>query len=142
MSVSNLIKRLEAFATKAVYVGVPKENNPKVDGDFSMSDLAAVHEFGSEDGHIPERSFLRTSVVKNKAKYFRFFGDRLITGNDPEKALNELAELAKGDVQENIVNGDFKALAPETIKRKGSTKPLIDTGKLRQSITGVVRDEN
>lgn len=142
MSVSDLIKRLETFASKAVYVGVPKENNPEVEGKFKMSELAAVHEFGSEDGDIPERSFLRTSIVKNKAKYFQFFGDRLITNNDPEKALNELAILAGDDVKEHIVNGSFKELAPETIKRKGSTKPLIDTGKLRQSITGVVRDEN
>ena len=31
---------------------------------FTMIELAAVHEFGSEDGVIPERSFIRASLRK------------------------------------------------------------------------------
>lgn len=143
MSVSDLIKRLEAFSTKAVYVGIPKEKNPTTEEGFRMSDLAAVHEFGSPDRNIPERSFLRASVSNNQGRYFKFLSDRLIKGGgEPEKILNELSVVAQDDVREYIVNGKFAPLSEKTVKRKGSSKPLIDTGRLRQSIVGVVRDEN
>lgn len=142
MNVADLIKRLHAFANKAVYVGVPAEKNPDVKGadGFKMAELAAVHEFGSEDGRIPQRSFLRTSVEKNAGKYFHHLAKNAVNGKPPEQILNEISAMAVGDVQENITNGDFVPLKPKTIKRKGSSKPLIDTGRLRQSITGVVRE--
>jgi hypothetical protein len=47
---------------------------------------------------------------------------------------------AAADVQAYMVNGKFAPLKAKTIKRKGSSKPLIDTGQLRQSITYRVVD--
>ena len=37
--------------------------------------------------------------------------------------------------------GEWDDLDPQTIKRKGSSKPLIDTGTLRNAITWVVRND-
>lgn len=44
-------------------------------------------------------------------------------------------------IQKEIVNGDFVPNSPETIKRKGSDKPLIDTGRMRQSINYVIQEK-
>ena len=48
----------------------------------------------------------------------------------------------EGKIKEKITEGDpsWASLKPETIKRKGSSKPLIDTGKLRASITHKVEN--
>ncbi|WP_252715295.1 hypothetical protein [Acinetobacter junii] len=51
-----------------------------------------------------------------------------------------LGMQAAADVQMYMVNGKFAPLKAKTIKRKGSSKPLIDTGQLRQSITYKVVD--
>ncbi len=53
-----------------------------------------------------------------------------------EKALRLAGAYLEGKIKEKITNTDpdWPPLKPATIKRKGSSKPLIDTGKLRNSI--------
>ena len=52
------------------------------------------------------------------------------------KALKPVGPWSKGDTI-----GDLPQVQiDQTIKRKGSSKPLIDTGQLRQSITYRVVD--
>ena len=59
-----------------------------------------------------------------------------------EQALGQLGEMTKGDVQTEIRSGDFAPLKPATIKRKGSSRPLIDTGQMVQSIAWELGDKN
>lgn len=53
--------------------------------------------------------------------------------------LELLGLRAVGDVQSRIADGIEPAISKATAARKGSTKPLIDTGRLRQSIDSEVR---
>ena len=55
-----------------------------------------------------------------------------------EKILREIAVFQKGLIQETIVEGDFEPNAPSTIRKKKSDKPLIDTGRMRQSVMTVI----
>ena len=41
-------------------------------------------------------------------------------------------------MKNTFTTGSFTPNKPATIKRKGSSRPLIDTGHLRQSITSKV----
>jgi len=52
-------------------------------------------------------------------------------------AIKKAASYLEGKIKETITEGrgEWPPLKPATIKRKGSSKPLIDTGKLRASIT-------
>lgn len=136
-----LIEQVELAKSKGVYVGIPAEaNKPVEEGEaFNLASLAAVLEFGNDK--IPSRPFLRQTLEKNKHKYSRFFTDFLKESLDVNQAYEKIALLAQADVQLEIVNGEWVANAKSTIKRKKSSKPLIDTGRLRQSIVGVVRDE-
>ncbi|RLI81339.1 hypothetical protein DRP04_06355 [Archaeoglobales archaeon] len=54
-----------------------------------------------------------------------------------ERILRLAGAFLEGKVKETIQQGrqDWPPLKPSTIKRKGSDKPLIDTGKLLNSIT-------
>ena len=134
-----LIEKLKASSQKAVYVGFPAEFNEKVEGsdNFNLASLAAVLEFGNE--RIPSRPFLRQTLAENQDKYTALFVKLFESGNSIEKIYEQIALIAQGDVQQNIVNGQWAANAPSTIKRKKSSKPLIDTGKLRQSVRGIVK---
>ena len=134
-----LIEQLKASGEKAVYVGFPAEFNEQVEGsdNFNLASLAAVLEFGNES--IPSRPFLRQTLAENQEKYTTLFVKLFESGISIEQIYEQIALIAQGDVQQNIVNGKWTANAPSTIKRKKSSKPLIDTGKLRQSVRGIVK---
>lgn len=138
-ALKDLAKTLNELVKKDVFVGIPEEANKSLEDQpsFNMASLAAVLEFGND--HIPERPFLRQTLNDNREKYVSMFVNLFKKGVEPEKIYEQLALIAQADVQENIVRGNWVPNNPKTIKRKGSSKPLIDTGRLRQSITGVVR---
>lgn len=121
-----------------VKVGVPSGAMNYPDGtDLVM--VAAVNEFGSIDGHIPERSYLRSTVVE-KADTFRGFWRRknakgILTGEvTADHVLDLLGQLAQAEVQRKIVSITEPPNSQATIEEKGSSNPLVDEGLLRQSI--------
>lgn len=66
--------------------------------------------------------------------------NRLVSsGGSADQALQQIGVVAKGLVQEEIVNGGFAPNAESTIRKKGSEQPLIDTGTMRQSVNFVVK---
>lgn len=134
-----LIEKLKASTQKAVYVGFPAEFDKKVEGsdNFNLASLAAVLEFGNE--RIPSRPFLRQTLAENQKKYIELFVELIGKGFSIEMVYEQIALTAEGDIQNNIVNGDWVANAESTIKRKGSDKPLIDIGTMRKAVKGIVK---
>lgn len=56
-----------------------------------------------------------------------------------DKFLQGLAEVGAENAQDNWENGNFAPNAPMTLRNKGTTKPLHDTGRMNKgSITGWV----
>lgn len=138
---------------RVVNVGVPEgPNHVEKSGETyrlggtSVAMIAAVHEFGSPSQGIPERPVYRVFVKKNRAKYVRLNRINLVKmlrgQMTAEQALGQLGEMAKGDVQTEIRSGVFEPLKEATKKRKGSSKPLIDTGQYIQSIAWELGDKN
>jgi hypothetical protein len=136
-----LMKRLKAEKiTLTVGVHEAEASEPH-DGELTIGDLAAIHEFGL--GHVPERSFLRAwadeSVEENK-NVLGDIGRAVAEGKyDLETGLDRFGVYAVGAIQRRIVEGIEPPLADETIKRKGSSTPLIDTGQLKSAITFEVK---
>lgn len=102
---------------------------------------AAANEFGTST--VPERSFLRSTVDENEESYLD--GLEGVAGVIADSgaaagrnALEKLGLRAVRDVQRKIVDLKEPPNAASTIERKGSSNPLIDTGRLRQSIDYVV----
>lgn len=144
-SVFERLRRRIAGDTQTVNVGFPATGELVEGEEIRLAHLAAVHEFGTLIHHpngaeipIPERSFLRAGIRRNKEKYKRLNRANLLKVLKGEltleQALGQLGEVAKGDVQVEITDGSFAPLKPATIKRKGSSKPLIDSGQLRQGV--------
>jgi hypothetical protein len=135
-------KMLRSIGEDEVVIGIPGEIN------FSIPTTAAigmVHEFGSEDGTIPERSFIRSTFDKNASKYSRLLNKWIEEAARKKKpnarALFVLGETARADVIASIVNQEIvQDLAESTLARKSPrTKALIDTGNLVGSIVSIVR---
>lgn len=106
------------------------------DKPATVVDIATFNEFGTVD--IPARPFLR-STFDEKNKAWTQFTQRLLNlmpaGTTPEMILDLLGQKAVADVQQKIVDLREPPNAPSTIAQKGSSNPLIDTGRLRQSVS-------
>lgn len=105
--------------------------------------IAAVHEFGSQDGHIPQRSYLRLTVDARRDEILNLL-EKQLHATDPAIAANRVGLQVVSMVRETIRSRQTEgpkdqALRPATIKRKGSDLPLVDTGRLLQSITSEQR---
>ncbi|WP_282377184.1 hypothetical protein [Pseudomonas sp. PS01302] len=136
-----LAKKLEG-ATR-VLVGVPEGAGVYEDG-LTIATIAAVNNFGSADGKIPPRPFLQPAIEEGAPQYQRLAEvmiPKVLAGEmEMTTLLEQMGNLAEGHVKQKITDGPFKDNAESTKKAKGSDKPLIDTGALRQSIRYVIDD--
>ena len=104
----------------------------------SVVDYAVYNEFGTS--RIPPRPFMATTADNNRDKVLDFAGylvGRMIDGAlDATTVLKNLGEFYQAKIQMTIRNAKEWAEpnAPSTIKEKGSSSPLIDKGRLVQSI--------
>lgn len=143
-----LKKRLEDAKGKVVRVGLPDtphKNSKGEDTGLTNAKLGFVHEFGAPQMGIPERPFLRTAIQENLPKYSKVFehsAKGLLNGSKRiDVALAAVGEVAAKDVYMTIKNGNFKPLKPATIKRKGSSTPLIDEGGMADSVTWEISND-
>nr|WP_314098046.1 hypothetical protein [uncultured Lachnoanaerobaculum sp.] len=134
-------RMLRELAEKQVRVGFQQGSATEEDGT-DMCDIAMWNEFGTE--HAPSRPFLRMSVDENEGKIKDFLKSKkadLIRGASAEQVLKEIGIFQKDLIQEKITNGSFVPNAQATIDKKGSSKPLIDTGRMRQSVNYVIKEK-
>ena len=116
-----------------------EEEGKKVD----ILDVAMFNELGTS--RIPSRPFMRDSVDDNAESITKFCQAQLkgiANGSkDAETVMKAIGAMQVGLVQKTIVEGNFTPNAPRTIAKKGSDKPLIDTGLMRQSVHYVITDK-
>lgn len=111
------------------------------DGGLTSAQIAAVHEFGSRDGSIPERSFIRSTLAEERPKYvalFRTLLTQFLRGRGTiERLLGIVGATAATDVKKKVTAGSGvgPANAASTIARKGSDRPLIDTARMLGAMT-------
>ena len=127
--------------------------------DMTVLDIAVIHEFGL--GHVPQRSFIRSTWEKEQKKLGKVFEKALIrdvvktgkisSGDDIDKRLTKILTFAgawfAGRVRKTFTNNDWPALKDPSRGGKNfehsssfigpprKSMPLIDTGQLRASIS-------
>lgn len=139
----NRIQReFKEFKGAATVVGYPEGESGTERHDeakISLAGLAAVHEYGSVARNIPERPLQRQTFERTKKHIYKVilneFSKVLANKVDVKKALSAVGEWYTGQMKNTIDTGNFVGLSEVTKARKGSSKPLIDTGQLRNSIT-------
>lgn len=136
-----LQEMLKVLAEKEVRVGFQAGKATEEDGT-DICDIAAWNELGTV--HIPARPFLRQSVDDNVSKINSFMQSKkkdLVRGVSAEQVLKEIGIFQKDLIQEKITEGNFTPNAESTVKKKGSSKPLIDTGRMRQSVNYEIKSK-
>lgn len=142
-----LLANARALARGArVRVGIlddaPKQTDDGEPAELSLLEIAAVHEFGAPSAGIPQRSFVRATVDAKAgeiAKVQRAVAAGVLAGRiTPEQGLNQIGAKVASFMVGAINAGLAPPLKEETIARKGSSKPLVDTGQLKSSISWLV----
>ena len=105
---------------------------------MDMAELATVHEFGNHSRRLPSRPFIRQAFDTKRSlinRYVDSLFNRIIKGNASVKgSLAKLGLFHQANTRKIFTQGSFQPNKPATVKKKGSSRPLIDTGRLRQSI--------
>ncbi len=140
-------------------VGVLGGAPAREEGVLTNADLGAIHEYGTNDGRIPARSWLRMPLTFYMPKVYASVGQQLLNAVTPSNVVDTFKGL--GNRAEAIIQrafdtrgfGNWIRNAPITIhggwmrsktgkpffvKGKKSDMPLIDTAEFRKSITSTV----
>lgn len=138
------MKTLRELADLEVHIGYqrlpgPGEDVCDADDDGrsrpNLVDIAVWNEFGTE--HIPSRPFMRDSVDKHKAAIEHMLtaqADALLEGAEAREILSTIGLFQQDLIQTEIEQGSFAKNRKSTIEKKGSDKPLIDTGTMKNSV--------
>ncbi len=139
---NDLQKRLKEFRRSTIKVGI--QSNAGINNGARIVEYGAANEFGVY-GHIPERSFIRSTADKknNWSKQIeKAYYSIIDKGEGALSAIAKVGIIAKDDIKQTITDGVKPENNPFTIKKKGSSHTLIDTGVLRQSIQYKFEDYN
>lgn len=144
------IKREVDAASRAhVKVGVLLANGGQATEEgspISMVELAFIHEFGAPGAGIPERSFIRSTFAVHKkeelqttvAKLAKALANGKLTSDRAMKLLGTWAAAAvKNTISAGLVRPRLEEseAGKRTIAAKGSSKTLVDTGRLINAIS-------
>lgn len=140
--IADTLRRLDGAY---VSVGVHEQEGTVTHAEtrLSVAAIATIHEFGTPN--IPERSWLRAwadleseKIRERMAKVLRFASDQKTT-TVGKRELERIGIWAVGQIQKRIAQGIPPENADSTVRAKGSSTPLIDSGQFRQSITSKVK---
>lgn len=137
-------KEMRKFSKSSILVGFQEGTKTRKEikgerikeGGLSIPEIAASNEFG--DGKIPPRPFMSTSFDENRGKIVNIVGRQIarIEGGSRKAsfALDVIGLSLVTMIQTKIDQIVTPPNSPVTIKLKGSSKPLIDFGQMRQSV--------
>lgn len=132
-------RELRAARKLVALVGIPSdakrhEDNPNI----GLAEIAFIMEKGSTVNNIPARPFMKQTRIMNEKKVAglsKKYLSAITTGKmSAMDAIKKLGASYEGAMKKIFISGTFAPNAPSTARRKKSSRPLIDTGLLRQSI--------
>lgn len=150
-----LLKSIEEFPKHDVLIGIPEDKSLRdYDADenepITNAAIGYIAEFGAPERNIPQRAWLIPSIKKAKVQissYMKQAGAAILAGDYKkcDRAMHAAGLAGQNSARKMINTGPFQELAEATLAarlRRGrtGTKPLIDTGQFRNSVTYVVRN--
>lgn len=106
--------------------------------DPEVAVYAAVHEYGTSDATTPARRWLTKGIEDNGMPVesaMAAAGTALVSGKRPEDVMGDLGADVADIVRAHLNSANFPPpLKADTVKRKGHSKQLVHTGKMRDAI--------
>lgn len=117
---------------------VNRDKTRKKSKSALVEEYAVFNEYGTS--RMPARPFFRLSVKTSKAQkeiqeYMKKQVEMIITGDiTGQQAYENLGTFVVQKIKKTIMSGNFAPNDAKTIKRKGSSTPLVETHSLYNSI--------
>lgn len=136
---SSLIKRVDAINGTQVEVGFWDDRYGPENDNLPVAQVAAYNNFGTSFN--PTRPFMDDTFEDMMYQAYmarevkHIFTSVLTNGRSTQRLLRELGERIKGLMQLTIL--EYAAdggNSQRTIEKKGRDSPLIDTGKMLESV--------
>ena len=128
-----MLRQADALNGSGVKVGI-QAGSGSHDG-VDLVDIAVFNEFGN--ARVPDRPFMRNAAQKYQqdiATTMEHLARKVEGGASPDAALHSLGQWYQARQQAHIRSGEFKPNALSTVKKKGSSVPLIDKGRLVNAV--------
>jgi len=98
--------------------------------------IAAIQNYGAPRAGIPPRPFFTNMIAEKKKEWPDAIANLLKTNNyDAEITLKITGASIAGQLRQSIVDTNEPPLKEATIRRKGFSKPLVDTKRMFKSIS-------
>lgn len=154
---SNLKNILKRLPCGSVVAGITKSAGNYPSGESVVS-VGWKNEIGDESpsswtGHkgqvsvtsTPQRSFVRSTFKENRKKWVKDVANNiqfLLNGMvKPEAFVESLGSVMESAIKQKIIDIKEPHNSPQVSKDKGFDNPLIDTGRMIQSVTHEARDD-
>jgi hypothetical protein len=126
-----ILSDLAGIKLKAGFFDSEKSNSK-----LTLAKVAKINEFGYEQ--IPFRPFMRQTLIKNnnfkneiEDAVKNVISFKLILRSSFRKVGVKIMQ----EMQREFIDGDFIKNSSYTVKKKKSSRPLIDKGQLRRSVS-------
>lgn len=101
----------------------------------NVATIAAIQNFGAPSRGIPPRPFFSNMVAKHSGDWPSAVKSLITIHNyDARIVLELMGQGIAGQLRQSIIDTNDPPNAPSTIRRKGSSKPLVDTGHMLASV--------
>lgn len=127
------LRQMNELAEKKILVGIHEDAGWAAIGTATLAEVGYYQEYGTWD--IPARPWLSEGITRaDPAKLLKQIAVDVVNGKTAEVALERAGQAAVGAIKEGFTEIAWEPNAQSTIELKGSSQPLIDTGRLRQSV--------
>lgn len=97
--------------------------------------IAAIGNYGAPRAGIPPRPFYTNMIAAKQGEWPRAIAGLLkSTDYDALRTLQLTGEAIAGQLRQSIIDTNDPPLKPATIRRKGFSKPLVETGHMLNSV--------
>lgn len=138
-----LVKSYENDDVLAIGYPASESGGIRYPDGTSVALVATVNNFGSQSRGIPARPYMSESsqpaieaTQPIAAALIPLLNQGKVT---PAQILKDMGPFAEAAFKAKLTEGPWEPNSEYTVEKKGSSRPLIDTGLLRNSLTHVVR---
>lgn len=147
--VGDVMKAMKTVADTQVLAGIPESENARQDDEpIGNAEIGYLMENGMPEINLPARPFLIPGVNAAKRQItdrLRQVGEAALDGkiSAVQRGFQAVGLIAQKAIRAKMQSGPFAPLSERTLasrRARGRTgsRPLIDTGQLRNSVTYVV----
>ncbi|EGT79337.1 hypothetical protein [Haemophilus haemolyticus] len=129
------LELINKIGKASVKVGVQADAGVHSESGENLIDIGIWNEYGT--AHIPSRPFIRQTFEDNQQAVAQYLGRvvaNVAKGGDLVQELSKLGQWYQDKQKKTLTSYPWTPNAPSTRKRKKSSKPLVDTSQLVNSI--------